>query len=98
MERKATQKLGSLKQKKSRPNDTHPQEWLFKCGTADREAYTKLRKKLKASPGFLSLPSDNAKKAFFKSRVIFFMDNRDDAGVSKATSETIVIAHRSRRT
>lgn len=82
--RKATQKLGSLKQKKSRPNDTDPEEWLFKCGTADRVACAKLRKKLKASPKYMSLPSDNAKKAFLESRVTFLMDNRDDAGISKA--------------
>jgi hypothetical protein len=38
------------------------------------------------------LPSDYAMKAFQESRVTFIMDNRDDAGISKAAQEAIVIA------
>lgn len=92
--RKATQKLGNPKHKKSRPDDTDPEEWLLKCSTANRVACAKLRKKLKGSPEYMLLPSDDARKAFLESPVTILMDNRDDAGISKAAQEAIVIAER----
>jgi hypothetical protein len=90
--RKATQALGSPEPKKSRPDDMEPKEWLMKCGTADRVACTKLRKKLKTSQEYTSLLSDNAKTTFLESRVTFLMDNRDTAGISKAAQEAIIIS------
>jgi hypothetical protein len=95
--RKATQKLGSPKHKKSRPDDADPEEWLLKCGTADPVVCAKLRKKLNGSPEYMLLPSDDARKAFFMSRVTCLLDNRDDAGISKAAQEAIVIAERVRQ-
>lgn len=90
--RKATQKLDSPKQKKSRPEDTDPKDWLLKCGTADRVACTKLRNKLKKSPEYMLLPSEDAKESLLKSRVAFLMDSRDNAGISRAAQEAVVIA------
>lgn len=90
--RKATQALDSPEPKKSRPDDMEPKDWLMKCGTADRVACTKLRKKLKASQEYMSLPSDNAKTTFLESRVTSLMDTRDTAGISKAAQEAIIIS------
>ena len=90
--RKATSSLNSPKQKKSRPEDIDPEEWLLRCGTADRVACTKLRKKLKASRKYMLLSSEDAKKSFLESCVASLMDSRDDAGISKAAQEAVVIA------
>lgn len=95
--RKATQQPNSRKEKKSRPEDIDPQEWLVKCGTADRVAGTKLRNKLKKSPEYMLLPSEDAKKSFLESRVALLMDNRDDAGISRAAQEAVVIAENVKR-
>jgi hypothetical protein len=89
--RKATQNLNSENHKKSRPEDMEPEEWLLKCGTADRVACTKLRKKLKMSSEYTLLQSEDAKKSLLESRVAFLMDSRDEAGISKAAQEAIVI-------
>lgn len=90
--RKAVVNLNSPKQKKSRPGDIDPEEWLSKCGTADRVACTKLRKKLKTSPEYMLLLSEDAKKSFLDAHIASLMESRDDAGISKAAQEAVVIA------
>ena len=95
--RKATQALSSPEPKKSRPDNMDPKEWLMKCGIADRVACTKLRKKLKASHEYKTLPSDNARTSFLESRVTSLMETRDAAGISKAIQEGIIISETHRQ-
>ena len=95
--RKATDSLNSPKQKKSRPEDIEPEEWLAKCSIADWVACTKLQNKLKQLPKYMLLSSKDAKKYFLESHVASLMDSRDDAGISKAAQEAVVIAENVRQ-
>jgi hypothetical protein len=95
--RKATQALSNSEPKKSRPDNMDPKEWLTKCGIADRVACTKLRKRVKASHEYKTLPSDNARTSFLESRVTSLMETRDAAGISLAIQEGMIISETRRQ-